>query len=91
MFEREIKMSPPVSGQRSAELARKLWDALKTRDDLTREAAVKHLRCSLEELDEAIEVLSEAMEYAEKKVADYQDSPVQHQPSKEMRDLFAFA
>ena len=91
-------MSPTVSNQRSAELAGNLWEALKTRADLTRETAMTHLGCSSDELDAAIKILFEAMDYAEKetmdyvekRVANYHNTPKQ-KPSKEMRDLFAFA
>lgn len=73
-----------------------LWDLLRRTPpdiDLTHSQVITELQCSAEELGEAIRVLQEAMVYAQQEVADYEepsDSPLP-EPSKEMRDLFAFA
>lgn len=78
------------------QLAYELWNLLRhTPSDVevSREWATEELRCSREELSEAARVVLEAMDYAEKEAASRQEPPVSRlpEPSKEMRDLFAFA
>ena len=82
------------------DLAYALWGLLRRTPadvELTHSQVLAELRCSVEELSEAIKALQEAMVYAhqEQEMADYDyeespDSPLP-EPSKEMRDLFAFA
>lgn len=78
------------------QLAYELWDLLRRipRDvELSREWIAKELQCSPDELSEAATVVLEAMDYAKEEAANRQGPPVSGlpEPSKEMRDLFAFA
>jgi len=78
------------------QLAYELWNLLRQTPsdvEVSREWATEELRCSGEELSKAARVVLEAMDYAQKEAASRQEPPVSRlpEPSKEMRDLFAFA